>query len=41
MEKVKSWRHEKNEENYPLGGRGWEKKGNNPCGGSSNVYFKL
>ena len=30
MEKVKSQRHEKNKENYPFGGWGWEKKGNNP-----------
>ena len=31
----------KNEENYPFGGWGWEKKGNNPFGGSSNTYFKF
>ena len=24
-----------------LWGEGWEKKGKNPCGGSSNIYFKL
>ena len=35
-EELVTW---KNEENYPFGGRGWKKKGNNLCGGSSNTHI--